>query len=182
MAIAKQFGADQLLVRSAALATDTAQVRDVCRAILEEFKAQAKGYESFAVLLATNPLRKAGDIRAAFEFWQQSQAEACLSVVAWDHPPQRAVKIVQDRLKPAFGIESMKPAQMLEPLYRHDGSMIFAKSSSFLASGQFYMENTAGFLMPRERSVDIDTPDDFAWAEFLLRRSTAVPVSSGSGA
>lgn len=35
-------------------------------------------------------------------------------------------------------------------------------------SGKYTTDNTYAYLMPRERSVDIDTLEDFKYAEYLM--------------
>jgi N-acylneuraminate cytidylyltransferase len=64
----------------------------------------------------------------------------------------------------------MTQTQSLEPLYRHDGSIIFAQSEIVLKTGEFYGPGVVPYFIPPERSVDIDSPLDLAWAEFLLER------------
>jgi N-acylneuraminate cytidylyltransferase len=66
----------------------------------------------------------------------------------------------------------MKQTQLLEPLFRHDGSIIFAKTEIFLKEGEFYGSKVVPFIIPEANSVDIDTPLDLEWAEFLLKRRT----------
>ena len=36
-------------------------------------------------------------------------------------------------------------------------------------SRRFIAEETLGYVMPAERSVDIDNPIDWKWAEFLMK-------------
>jgi CMP-N-acetylneuraminic acid synthetase len=62
----------------------------------------------------------------------------------------------------------MTQTQKLEPLYRHDGSIIFAKTRAFMDKKEFYDEKVVPFFIPEGRSVDIDSRLDLAWAEFLL--------------
>ena len=70
------------------------------------------------------------------------------------------------------GLRYMKQTQLLETLYYHDGSVIFAKTEAFLREGEFYGTKVVPYFMPPERAVDIDSLLDLAWAEFLLSRSS----------
>lgn len=159
------------LKRPPELATDTAQVKHVCRFLLKHFAEMDKTYDEFALLLATSPFRIAKDIKDAYEEFNRSDANYLISLVEWPHPPQTAVWISQGYVVPYFGIENMKPTQQLDKLYRHDGSIIFAKSVNFLEEGEFYGSKVIPYFIPSERSVDIDHPIGLAWAEFLLSRS-----------
>lgn len=163
-------GADACVRRPPRLAGDTAQVKDVCRELLEASAAEGPHHAGFAVLLPTSPLRTAGDIRAAHEVFTATGAGCVMSVVPFEHPPQRAVRLVNGRIEPFVGLDAMKPAQRLEPLYRHDGAVIFMRTDVFLREGEFYGGDVTPYFMPPERSVDIDSPLDLAWAEFLLTR------------
>ncbi|AEB09718.1 acylneuraminate cytidylyltransferase family protein [Desulfobacca acetoxidans] len=160
------------LARPPALASDNAQVRQVCTHVLEYFISKGHFYREFAVLLVTNPLRTSQDLRSAYEIFRSRQANYLMSLVPFAHPPQRAVWAPQGYVEPYFGLNQMKQTQRLDQLYRHDGSFIFAKSQIFLAEGEFYGSKVIPYFMEAERSVDIDNPLDLAWAEFLLSRSS----------
>jgi len=169
--VARVYGAQLILKRPPELATDTAQVRHVCAHLLEYFVAQGRAYAEFAVLLATNPFRTSEDIKAAYEIFKREDANYVMSLVPYSHPPQRAVWVPHRYVEPYFGLRYMKQAQLLDTLYRHDGSIIFAKSEAFLREKEFYGTKVVPYFIPAERSVDIDNPLDLVWAEFLLSRS-----------
>ena len=168
--IAQDCGANIALKRPSELATDAVQVRHVCAFILEYFKEQQKMFNEFAVLLPTNPLRTSQDIKAAYKIFNQEDANYVMSLVPYSHPPQRAVWVPKKKeyVEPYFGIKYMKQTQLLDPLYRHDGSIIFAKSEVFLKHKEFYGTKVVPYFIPEERSVDIDSALDLAWAEFIL--------------
>ena len=168
LSIGSEFGADLTVKRPAHLADDKTQLKTVCKYHLENFTAEGKIYKEFALLLTTNPLKSAFDIRRAYEIFAQSDANYLMSLVQYNHPPQRAVMINQGYVQPYFGIENMKQAQRLQPLYHHDGSFIYARTESFLHEGEFYGSEVLPYIIPGERSVDIDSPLDLKWAEFLL--------------
>lgn len=179
LSVAKDHGADLVLRRTGELARDDVQVKDVCRSILEERTNAGYEHPTFAVLLPTSPLRTAADVRQAYNILLETDADCCMSLVACEHPPQRAVWMSDGYVKPYFGGEYLKPAQSLETLYRHDGTIIFARTAPFLREETFYGAKVVPYLVPRERAVDVDNPLDLAWAEFLLQsgviRSEATP-------
>ncbi len=169
--VASAHGAHLALKRPHELATDTVQVKHVCMYLLEDFVPQGRAYTEFAVLLTTNPFRTAEDIRDAYEIFKREDANYVMSLVRYSHPPQRAVWAPQGHVEPYFGLQYMKQAQLLDTLYRHDGSIIFAKSEAFLREREFYGTKVVPYFIPVERSVDIDSKLELAWAEFLLSRS-----------
>lgn len=169
--VARVYGAHLALKRPPELATDTAQVKHVCKYLLEYFADQGSAYTEFAILLTTNPFRTAEDIKAAYEIFKREDANYVMSLVPYSHPPQRAVWVTDGYVKPYFGLQYMKQAQLLDTLYRHDGSIIFAKTEAFLREGEFYGTKVVPYFTPVERSVDIDNQLDLAWAEFLLSQT-----------
>ena len=169
--VARAHGAQLAPKRPPELATDTTQVRHVCAYLLEYFAAQGRVFTEFGVVLTTNPFRTAQDIKAAYEIFKHENANYVMSLVPYSHPPQRAVWVPHRYVEPYFGLQYMKQAQLLDTLYRHDGSIIFAKSEAFLREREFYGTKVVPYFIPVERSVDIDNPLDLAWAEFLLSRS-----------
>ncbi len=178
LVIAEKYGADLSHKRPPELATDAVQVKHVCRYLLEEFAAQGREYPIFALTLATNPLRKAEHIRAAYDAFKDSDANFLMSLHKFPHPPQQAVIIDNGFVKPAFGVEHMKQSQLIETMYRDDGSIILARSKVFLEEFEFYGTKVMPFIMPENSTVDIDNPLDLAWAEFLLRREQAAHAAA----
>lgn len=170
LAAARIAGADVALPRPPELAGDTAMVKEVCVHVLEHFLAQGPQIKEFAVLLPTCPLRRPEDLRAAYEKLKDPGVHYVMSLVPFSHPPQRAVWAPTGFVEPYFGPRYMQPAQRLDTLYRHDGAFIFGKTAVFLKEREFYGSRVAPFFVPPEWSVDIDSPLDLAWAEFLLAR------------
>ena len=170
--IAEEWGAQAVLKRPAALADDLTSLKEVCSYLLESFSLQGREYREFGLVLVTNPLRTPADLREAYDLFKNHNAVTCMSLVPFSHPPQRAVKVYSKSgfVEPYFGLENMTQTQLLEPLYRHDGSIIFAQSEVFLKTREFYGPGVVPYFIPPERSVDIDSPLDLAWAEFLMER------------
>lgn len=169
--VARAHGADRVLQRSPEDSAYDRQVKDICVSVVEQLSAEGNVSDLFAVLLPTSPLRTAGDVAGAYRTLLESDADCCMTVVAWDHPPQRALRISDGRrLAPFFGPEYLKPAQALETLYRHDGTALVARTQPFLHVKGFYELPIVPYRVSADRGVDVDSPRDLAWAEFLATR------------
>lgn len=175
--VARAHGANLLSSRSAALSSDDAQVKDVCLSVIETLAGQAQHYDTFAVLLPTSPLRTAQDLREAYRLLAETGADCCMSVTPFEHPPQRAVWMPEGKVVPYFGGDQMRPTQALDALYRHDGTVIVARTGPFVRDPRFYGPSVVPYVVPAERAVDVDRPVDLAWADFLVR-SGAVQIES----
>ena len=169
--LAEKHGAQLALKRPIELSDDWTPLKKVCEYLLRHFKEKGKEYSEFGLLLTTNPLRTSQDLKNAYKIFKAKDANFCMSLVEYAHPPQRAVWIQSGLVQPYFGSQHMAQVQLLEPLYRHDGTIIFGKTKAFFETGEFYSEKVVPYIIPAERSVDIDNPLDLAWAEFLMSKS-----------
>lgn len=169
--IAADYGATTILKRPHELAKDSVPLKELCAYLIEHFRNIGIEYKEFALLLPTNPLRTFQDIRDAYSLFKKSDANFCMSLVEFSHPPQRAVSVNTGFVLPFWGDRYMTQTQKLETLYRHDGSIIIAKTGKFMENKEYYGEKVIPFFIPEDRSVDIDNPLDLEWAEFLLKKS-----------
>lgn len=172
LAVARDAGADLALERGRDLSAYDRQVKDVCQSVLLELARRGDEYPMFGVLLPTSPLREAADVRRTHDALAHSTAECAMTLVPFDHPPLRALHIVDGFVQSRFGDEQMRPAQLLEELYRHDGTALFVRTDVFLRTPRFYGLRIVPCFVPIERAVDVDRPIDLAWAEFLARDSS----------
>lgn len=170
LTLATKHGADIVHRRSPGLASDSAQLKKVCVYLLETYAANGQSYDAFGLIIPTSPLRTAEDVRSAYELLQSPEADSVMSLTRFIHPPQSATRIDRGYVCLRFGVTGTKQSQAQEPLYHHDGVIIFCKTEAFLREPEFYGKCVVPYFTPPERSVDIDVPLDMEWAEFLLSR------------
>ncbi len=168
LAVGRDYGADLLHERPPELASDTAQVKEVCASLLRELREEDKDYSYFGVLWVTNPLRRAEDLKEAWDLFQGSGGRGVMSLVPFDHPPQTAVWAPEGEIVPYFEGDNFKRTQELDEVYTHDGAFILMETDYFLKREKFYVPGMIPYYNSLEHSVDIDTPRDLAWAEFLM--------------
>lgn len=166
--VARAHGCEVPFVRPAELATDEAMMLDVVR---HAIRILEKSYDYVVLLQPTSPLRAAGDIDAAVGLCHENKAVACVSVCEPEKSPfwnffrdDRAV------LSPVLAEPKMNAArrQELPPTFVLNGAVYVARSEWILQAPGFVGEETLGYVMPRERSIDIDREMDFAIVEALL--------------
>lgn len=169
--IARRFGADIPFLRSPASATDTASSWSVLLEALDRYEALGQRFDTVTLLQPTSPLRKAEDIRAAYGLFQQKKAHAVVSVCAVDHPPIWSNTLPQDLCMDGFlKPEAKKPRQSFPEYYRINGAIYIADVNSLRSLGTLvYDKDCFAFMMPRERSIDIDEELDFVIAEAILK-------------
>jgi len=129
-------------------------------------------YDEFIVLQPTSPFRSATDIDNAIALFYAKKADSIISVCEAPHPPAWAKKIDHiGKLREYFVIHTGNAnRQDLETAYIPNGAIYIFRISLLKKLYSYYSENTFAFIMPQERSIDIDSPFDFELAEFMMRK------------
>ena len=160
-------------LRPAELATDTATTAGVVKHALQACeKEEGKPYDSIVVLQATSPLRTVGDVEGAIKLFQSSKAPAVISVCEFEHPLSWAVLVGDDdALTPhpaAAKVDYTQGRQSLAKVYRFNGAVYVYSREVALAARGGMVAGARAYVMPVERSVDIDTLADFKIVEALM--------------
>lgn len=168
-AVAAARGAEVPFLRPPELATDTAAGLEVARHALAWLK-EHEGYipDIVVELQPVAPLRLAADIEGAVALLLASGADSVVGLVEADHPYY--LRSLENGVVKPFLPDTPEAfrRQDLPPVYRCNGAII-AVRTPVLCAGSFYGKDVRGYIMPPERSVDIDTPLDLRLAEALLR-------------
>ena len=165
--VARQWGCEAPFVRPAELATDEAPGTAPLVHALEAIP----GFDYAVLLQPTSPLRAAEDIDACIAFCAEREAPSVVSVTRSDKHPAWMYELDQGRLRPALGqVPDSKRRQDMSPVYSLNGAVYVIAAEPFRRHPAILTEQTLGFPMPAERSIDIDTPLDLEIADFLLRR------------
>lgn len=172
--IARRYGADVPFLRSAETSTDTASSWDVLKEALKNYRNLGKTFDFLMLLQPTSPLRTAEDICAAFKTMEQKGAAAVISVCGTDCSPLWCNTLPEDRCMNGFvSAAAQFPRQALPQYYQLNGAIYLLSAVDFLKKGSVaYDQDCYAYVMPPERSIDIDSPLDFLIAETILQRST----------
>lgn len=166
--VACELGADVPFMRPAELATDdTPGIAPVLHAI-----SQLPGYDWVLLLQPTSPLRSTEDIDGIWQFCQERGAPSAVSVCeVGKHPYLMYLCNSSQRLEPFIkGRPNVTQRQNLQPVYALNGALYLARTDWLLEQQDFIGPETLGYIMPPERSVDLDTPLDWRWVEFLIEK------------
>lgn len=167
--IAKEYGAKVPFVRSDENANDFAVTRDVCKEVIESYRAEGKEFDIFACVYPTAPFLTAEKLKKAVETLEASDAYSLVPVVQFSFPPQRGV-VVRDGL-----MEFMNPqyaqtrSQDLEPVYHDVGQFYVERTEKFLEEFTLVTSKTVPFVLPEEEVQDIDNYSDWAIAEMKYK-------------
>ena len=167
---ARRFGAE-VHRRPAELATDRAQVVEVCVHFLQEEYARGRHHDILCCLYATAPLRNADDIRCTVRLVEQGECDFAMAVTEYYYPPHQALKESESGfLEPMWPEMVNMQSQALPMMLIDNGSTYAVSVPVFLETRSFYGPRLKGYRMPRERSVDIDLKEDLELAEFYAAR------------
>lgn len=160
--VAEGYGAI-VIDRPAALSGDLEPTVTALKHVLETLNDDA---ETIILLQPTNPLRPENLLKEAFTAFTQKGFDS-LFTISRNH--QKLGKIVNDRFIP-FNYEIGQRSQDLEPLYFENGLLYISKASLIrkeviLSESAFPMVVNHPFA-----SVDIDTKEDFEYAEYLFNK------------
>lgn len=171
--IAGKYDVEIPFMRPAHLAKDDSLAIDNYIYTIDRLNAiSSTQYNEFVVLQPTSPLRSVSDIDNAIKLFHEKNADSLISVCEASHPPLWAKKIdLLGRLEEYFNINiGNKNRQELEMAYMPNGTIFILKLSLLKKLYSYYSDNTYAFIMPPERSLDIDALLDFEFAEFLMRK------------
>lgn len=168
---ARYLGADVPFMRPAELASDEARAIPVIQhALLEVERAEGSSYSHVVMLQPTSPFVRPSDVDGAVQLLTRTGADGVISVVDVGGAHPARMKFMEgDRLiDPPFCEEiENQPRQELTPMYIRSGA-IYATRREVLLGGSFKGRDCRAWVMPKDRSVNIDGEEDFRYAEFLL--------------
>ena len=156
--IAKTWGCEVPFVRPAELAQDESPGMDpVLHAI-----SLLPNYDIVVLLQTTSPLRIVADIDGCIRHCVTSGAKACVSVSEAEQSPYWMYTMGSEgQMQPLISTDKVVARrQELPQTYILNGAVYVASCEWLLEHKSFVGKETLGFVMPNERSLDIDTELD----------------------
>ncbi len=171
--IARQCGAEVPFLRSKSLAQDKSSSWDVVKEVVRMYGELGVSFDTLTLLQPTTPLRDANDIRNAFRVFDEKDANAVVSVCEVDHSPLWSNRLDENNSMIHFAenIRVNGNRQMLSTYYRLNGAIYLLKISVLDNIDQLYSNRCYACIMSRKKSVDIDSLEDFEYAEYLFNKN-----------
>lgn len=175
--LALAHGATRAIKRSPELSSDSATSFDVVLDVLDRERQDGRNWTQFVLLQPTSPFRTADDIAQAMALFEGRRPEAVVSVCETECPVEWTGRLDPDLGMSEFvaATKSNRRTQDLPKSYRLNGAIYCLNVAAFKAQRSFVPAGALAYAMPRSRSIDVDTEEDFAIAEFLASR---MPVSA----
>ena len=170
--IAKNMGLDVWFLRPKELSHDKAgKIPAIIHALHEAEKYFKKKYSHVVDLDATSPLRKVDDISEAMHKFISEKAENLVTVcLARKNPYFNMLEYVKKELKLVKSLDNPIYRRQDAPIvYEMNASIYIWKRSCLIDKKQLISKKTSHYIMPEERSIDIDTESDFKYVEYLMK-------------
>ena len=127
-----------------------------------------EGLKSRGMNVDLGPLQKLS--KALKELEASNKEFFIFSATTFPSPIQRALFVDQDGFSKMFNPELKNTrSQDLEQAYHDAGQFYFASSKTWLKNTNIF-DNGKPMILPRWRSQDIDTIEDWEMAEFIFTR------------
>lgn len=165
--VAESSGVEVPFVRPPELSADSSLTIDV---VIHAITQLGDTFDAVMVLQPTSPFRTTDDINKCISLLRDSEADSVISVVdVGGHHPAR-MKFLEGGLlidPPYAESRENQPRQELQPMYIRNGA-VYLTHVPVLMQGSFKGDSSIGYVMPAERSINIDIPFDVTVAEALL--------------
>ena len=169
--VARQYGADVPFLRPPELAMDDSSPYAVLTHALGWLEGH-EGYRPEYVLLLqpTSPLRTSKDIDNCVELAVEKNADGVVSLCEVKHHPHHTKCVGKDgeiaSFIPVDGVSNRR--QGVPPVYCPNGALYLGRRELVLEHETVYSDRTYAYVMPPERSLDIDTAWDLHLAEMII--------------
>lgn len=166
--VAKENGVEVPFMRPLSLAQDdTPGVAPVLHAI-----EQLPRYEWVLLLQPTSPFRSVEDINGILDLCRNEGMSSAVSVTeVIKHPFWMYKRDSNNFLEPLIPDRpDLTRRQDLPSVYELNGAMFLARTDWLIENRGFIGPKTIGYWMPKERSVDLDLPQDWDWAEYIIEK------------
>ncbi|MEX0277587.1 acylneuraminate cytidylyltransferase family protein [Ruegeria sp. ANG-S4] len=164
--VAREWGATADM-RPPQLAEDRVPAAQVCAELLERKFAPEDRPETFCLVYPMAAFMSAEDLIESARTLEGQ--DAVLGVSHYPLHPYKALVARNGHLHPLWPEENKRQSQTYPEAFAANGSFCWVRTEPFLKALSFYPSRLAGHVMPPDRAVDIDTPDDLARARQLMR-------------
>lgn len=165
--IAEKYSAD-VIMRGENLSNDTASSFSVIKDVLEKCD---NGFDYFALLQPTSPLRDAHHVKESIELFERSveNFDFLVSVKEAEHAKVLCNPIEDDLSLKHFDIDYSNYRRQAFKDYSPNGAIFIGKLTEYLQQKHFFGRRAIAYMMSLDDSVDIDNYIDLKLAEIIVK-------------
>jgi len=172
--LGRQLGVSVPFMRPPELSDDSAPTFPVVMHAVEQLENAGLNFDAVCLLQPTNPLRKSKDIDGCIDLLETTGADSVVSVLSVPHQYNpKWVYLPNENGELELSTGECSPVarrQDLPPAFHRDGSVYVTRREVLDNYGDLYGRKLRGYEIDPDRSVNIDTLEDWILAERIFHR------------
>lgn len=174
--VARSFGATVPWLRSKDLSDDQSTTISVMQDAVKKLKTSFSDLEYVCCIYPVTPLLQPSFISKGLQILDDGNWDYVFSASRTGTPPERMFSLDSGNLvKMHFPEHQSTRTQDFLPSYHDAGQFYFGRTSSWESGLQIFSSKSTIVEIPRELSVDVDTLDDWHYAERLFETQRREP-------
>lgn len=170
--ISVKFGAEVFFKRPEELSGDSvAKIPVIRHALLESEKHFNRRFDTVIDLDATSPLRSVEDIKNAFRQFTSDENDILITAMPSRRSPYFNLVEIDDRGGVSLAKKLSRPVhrrQDAPKCFDMNASIYIWKREALLTRDSLFSDKTGLYIMPEDRSIDIDSEIDFEFVKLLM--------------
>lgn len=172
--VATCLGAEVPFLRPAILSDDFTGTGPVTADAMARMQAGGMDITAVCCLYATAPFVRPCDLRAGMDLLETNTCDFVFSVTSYAFPPARALRMqAGDRVEMLTPAHELTRSQDLEEVVHDAGQFYWGTPNAWAEDKSVYSPNSIALHLPRYLVQDIDTPEDWTRAEWMMRAMQA---------
>lgn len=172
--IGQAHGCEVPFLRPAEISGDrSTSIEAVQHAVNWILEHEGQRYDYIMILQPTSPFRTGEDIDEAIRIAAEKDADSVMAMYELtDFAPKKLKRVEDDGLITPLFEEEGKASSMRQDdkgVFKRNASIYLTKVETVM-KGDLFGERSYAYVMPQDRSLDINAPIDFEIAEFFMRK------------
>lgn len=166
--LVEKYGVD-VVKRPDELSADDTPTSHVVQHVIKFLQEKEnQNFNIIVILQPTSPLRLVSDIDGAIEMFMKKKCDSVVTVSEVQHPPHWMYTIERDVLVPIIKEKNILRRQDAPKIFQLNGAVFVTSKEYLFKNNLIFSGETRPYIMPIERSVDIDSPLDLKLAELII--------------
>ena len=146
--------------------------------VLYHISRKLKDFDYMILLQPTSPLRTNSDIESSIKLMEKHKAHSIVSVAKYEKRVEWIFNLSKSyKMSPVLGFDFLKKRrQDLRMGYILNGAIYVLRYNDIINRKPLITKESFAYLMPEERSIDIDTALDFKFAELVYKETKKYKV------
>mgnify|MGYP001299510938 FL=1 len=171
--ISKNFKAESWFLRPKNLSNDKSEkIHSIRHALITSEKYFNKKYDYIVDLDASSPLRSIEDIKKSFKKFINTNSSNLVTLCeSRKNPYFNMIEIKKNVLKKVKKLNKKVVRRQDAPkVYEMNASIYIWSRKTLLSDMKIINNRTSYYIMPYNRSIDIDNIDDFNYVNYLMKK------------